>query len=194
MTSCVNNPYSSISKQDMDQLFFNAVLGNDRKSFDELIGFVNMDWNEHWEKSYLMVAAENNYDYISRVLIQRGADLELKDEDGKTALIIACENGSTEVIENLLDYGVDVNYKSSRKSIFGSNDGQTPLMLVCDEDIKFENRGRMISFILHAGAKVNLLSSDGETALDIAIRNKNSSTIDELRRNDAKTAKELDEK
>ena len=46
-------------------------------------------------------------------LIDKGADINIRFEDGKTALIHATERRKTEIVKTLLDKGADVNQKDS---------------------------------------------------------------------------------
>ena len=192
VTSCVNNPYYSMSNQDKNGLLVNAILSNDMKGFDKLIDYVDINMKAY-DKTPLMLAVKFKREYISRILIQRGANLELTDEDGMTALTLACVDGNESMIVNLLDGGANVNYKTPKKSPFDFHGGKTPLMILCRDKKKFEENSRLVTFLLIAGAKVNEVSADGETALDIAIKTKNTSLVDELRRNGAKTAQELNQ-
>ena len=67
----------------------------------------------------LMTAATFDHTDISLLLIESGADLELKNKDGSTALHVASFFGRVEIVRALLDKGVNSN---ARK-----NDGSTAL-------------------------------------------------------------------
>jgi len=71
----------------------------------------------------LMFASYSNYDQreIVRMLIERGADVNIKNSKGMTALMIASRGGRTEIVRMLIERGADVNIKNSN--------GKTALML-----------------------------------------------------------------
>jgi len=57
---------------------------------------------------------------VAVALIEAGADPNSRDDEGKTALIVAANKGLTEVVRALLAKGADPNAASS-------SDGETPL-------------------------------------------------------------------
>jgi hypothetical protein len=59
-------------------------------------------------------------------LIELGANINLQDINGDTALIIAVRNGSLDIVYDLIDAGADPNLKN--------NDGKTALDIAADED------------------------------------------------------------
>ena len=46
---------------------------------------------------------------VVKILLEYGADMDVKDEDGNTFLHRAAEKGHTKVVKVLLEYGADVN-------------------------------------------------------------------------------------
>jgi ankyrin repeat protein len=62
---------------------------------------------------------------IAELLISNGADVNLKDENGHTALHIAAEGQDVKMIELLVSKGADINAKNG-------NDGWTPLHLAIE--------------------------------------------------------------
>ena len=56
-------------------------------------------------KTPLMWAAARGHLSITRLLIGRGADLELRDSDGKTALMWAAEKDFSDIVSELLTRG-----------------------------------------------------------------------------------------
>ena len=62
------------------------------------------------------------------MLLQNGADVNIKNDLGTTALIRASRNGYKDVVEVLLEGGADVHQKD--------NDGETALMAATDKETK----------------------------------------------------------
>ena len=77
-------------------------------------------------------------------------------------------NGNTKGIEELLDEGIDINYRGD----FGERKNWTALMFAC----RFSNTTSSldtVKLLLERGAYVNLKTNDGYTALMIAVRSSN---------------------
>ena len=84
--------------------------------------------------------------------IETGSDLNKKDPNGSTALIVAATFGRTEVAKALIEAGADMEIKSS--------DGATPLHVaafLCREDI--------VATLLEHGADKTALNNFGSTPL-----------------------------
>ena len=69
----------------------------------------------------LHIAAENGHTGMSKLLIEKGADVNGKNKHGKTPLHYAAGNGNAAVAELLIEKGADVNAKDK--------DGKTPLAI-----------------------------------------------------------------
>ncbi len=69
----------------------------------------------------LHLAAETNSIDIARLLIDSGADIEAKDNDGLTPMHWAAETNSLDLVRLLIDRGADIEAKD--------NDGLTPMHL-----------------------------------------------------------------
>ena len=99
------------------------------------------------EKTPLMLAVEGD---IIKALLDAGVKVNAVDSKGDTALHLACYYGNTERVELLLSaQDIDFNVQN--------NAGKTPLMLASEISI--------IKALLTAGAKVNAVDSNGDTAL-----------------------------
>jgi len=60
----------------------------------------------------LMVAVYKEEEYIVNMLISHGADLDVQDQQGQTALIIAAHKGSTALLATLLEAGAKVGLRT----------------------------------------------------------------------------------
>ena len=94
------------------------------------------------------------------------ADINEENADGKTPLVIACENYRVEIVRMLLDHHADV----SKPDV----NGYTPLMLACqmmdwntDDSAVFDSH-EVVSLLIKSGANVNAVAHNGLTALCIA--------------------------
>ena len=74
----------------------------------------------HTSEKLMEACIEGNLEEAER-LLEQGADVNVKDNDGETALIWAAYRGYTDIAELLIDKEADVNVKD--------NDGETALML-----------------------------------------------------------------
>jgi hypothetical protein len=101
------------------------------------------------------------------LLLENGADVNTKDNDGWTPLMHAAEKGHKEVVELLIEKGADVNTKD--------NDGWTPLMYASKN-----NDLEIIRLLLEKGANVNLTDKYGQTALILASANGHKEVVELL--------------
>ena len=76
-------------------------------------------------ETMLMLAARKMHTEIVKLLLDNGADLNIKGNYGYTALMIAVREGNTEIVKLLLDNGADLNIKG--------NYGYTALMIAVRE-------------------------------------------------------------
>jgi ankyrin repeat protein len=89
--------------------------------------------------------------------IQAGAEVDAKEEDGRTPLMWAANSGNVEALSLLLAAGADVNAKDAAR--------WTPLMYaVADSNLE------AVSLLLGAGADPDMKDNWGQTAKDRAVR------------------------
>ncbi|USO00950.1 MAG: ankyrin repeat domain-containing protein [Alphaproteobacteria bacterium] len=86
---------------------------------------------------------EENYTAIAKHLIEKGADVNLGDNQGMTALMHASENRNLDVVEYLIKYGADVNLKN--------NQNLTALRIVCLDGYS-EFGDKVVKLLREAGA------------------------------------------
>ena len=89
---------------------------------DELIIALNQGNNStNWYRNLfgntaLNMAAHHGNMNIVEILLDRGIDINSKDDDGSTALDDAAREGHMNVVEILLDRGIDINSKNNHGS------------------------------------------------------------------------------
>jgi len=108
---------------------------------------------------------------LPELLIDKGADVNAKNNDGNTALHEAARFGYLEIVRKILDKGADVNMEN--------NDGFTPL-----HSASASGFVKVAELLIEKGAKVNAKSKNGRTPL--AVAGGNSAMKDLLRANGAK--------
>ena len=90
-------------------------------------------------------------------LLKQGADLTMVDENGNSALMIACVHNHSKIALQLIDKA-DVNIQNE--------DGNTALLLACRQGLE-----DVVSKLIEKGAKVDAVNDDGDSALILACRN-----------------------
>jgi ankyrin repeat protein len=91
---------------------------------------------------------------IVKALLAHGADVNAKEDRGRTALIYAVYNGHTDIVKALLKEGADVDVK---------NKDITALMIAA-----YNGHTDIVKALLKEGAHVDVKDNDGLTALMIA--------------------------
>ena len=142
----------------------------------------------------LILAAQSDQPEIVKTLLQNRAEPDTEDHNGWTALSTAAYHGSAkcvqiladrsktdlsrgllfaalaehkDVVKILLDYGAEVDSRSS--------DGRTPLMLAASKGNK-----EIVNMLLQAGADPTLTDKSGATAESIAVAKGFRETADSL--------------
>jgi hypothetical protein len=122
-------------------------------------------YRNHWLKGFtpLDLAAMSNNTEVVSLLLSKGADVNSRDEYGRTpqhfaagAQFIGCGEGGWETISLLLSKGADVNEMDK--------DGRTPLHFAA-----IRGELKSASFLLSKGADVNAIDNKGRTPLHEAI-------------------------
>lgn len=142
--------------------------------------------------SALEAAAAAGQEAAAQLLVRSGADVNLKDNEGRTALFYAAENGQTALIRQLLRMNADINViDANGKNIFiAAGEGQSiPAMELLSRDHFSVNSAdakgktammyttakgtQALQWLIDNGADLNLQDQNGNTALMHAIKNLN---------------------
>ena len=133
-----------------------------------------------------------------RAQIEKGADVNGEDQDGRTALMLAAFNGHTDTVRLLLVSGarVDTRNAAGRTALMHASSGpyaETVRLLLerkadpnlADNVEKWtalmfaagEGQTEVVKLLLKHGADASIKDVDGDTALDFARKNKHVETI-----------------
>ncbi|KAJ3683822.1 hypothetical protein LUZ60_014049 [Juncus effusus] len=109
------------------------------------------------------------YDEIDEIvsLFSIGVPLNSKDEQGRTALHMACANGHLAIVNYLISNGADVNVTNLEKN--------TPLHYAC-----LNGQIEVIKALITAGASVSALNSHERTPADEAVNRGKLEVLDAI--------------
>lgn len=101
---------------------------------------------------------------VSRLLLQRGADINAPDDNGWAALTEAVKSGRGQMVQLFIESGANVNHRCACNGWLSG--GYTPLAMAADK-----NQPEIADLLLKAGADLNLPNHEGATPLMIAAAN-----------------------
>jgi ankyrin repeat protein len=153
-----------------------ASLGNIEAVKQHLATGTNVKLKNAKGATPLLYAAIGGHKEIAELLIEKSADVNVKDGDGGTPLHHATNK---EIAELLIDKVADVNAKNW--------EGLTPLHYAA-----FTGRKEIAELLIAAGADVNVKDDNGNTPLDWAIGYKQTEIAALLRKHGGKTGEELE--
>ncbi|KAK4291833.1 hypothetical protein Pmani_035357 [Petrolisthes manimaculis] len=114
------------------------------------------DFQNQKGHTLLTLAARYGYQTILETMIESGAYVDLRDEDGWTSLIWGARNNHTAIVKRLLELNADPNIKNR-------NYGDSALTWAA-----YNGRLNIVRDLLAAGATVDIPNLAGNTALTLA--------------------------
>ena len=147
--------------------------------FMHLIGIFSLYINDHpilqenenmnftFELALLEAVTAGNNEAVEFLLQLKTVNIDHTNEEGKTALMLACVRGHEDIVHSLLSARANVNIKN--------NKGWTALMIASKH-----NHISIIHMLLQANANPHLKLSDGSNALMIASYYGNYEVVDLL--------------
>ncbi|ORC88542.1 ankyrin [Trypanosoma theileri] len=116
------------------------------------------------DSPFLLAGAEGRTAIMRDILRLGKPDMALRNRFGGSALIPACERGHVEIVEMLIDAGVDVDHVN--------NFGWTGLLEVIELGGDDLDHVKITKALIDAGADVNLADNKGNTPLHLARKHK----------------------
>ena len=143
-----------------------ALIAASQRGYNEIIKLLldtsvkvnGVHTTVYGEQCALMSASKNGQIETVELLLQHGADVNLKNKRGLSALMLASQNGHIKVTKLLLERGAQINLQDE--------DGCSALILAS------QNRQvEIVQLLLQHGAQVNLQKTNGLCALVLACLN-----------------------
>ena len=126
------------------------------------------------ETSALMLASYHGNIEIVKMLLEKGAKVNIQNEKKVSALILAADQGNVEVLKQLLEIGADVNLKGE-----GGSTALLSALLPKQHFVSQQTKVEMVKLLLNHDADVKV--RDGlHTALSCAIAMKSTEIINLL--------------
>jgi hypothetical protein len=147
------NKLFDISSEQFCEYFVRAVIKENRGVINELA------LNEDLIGDLFVYGSSNNNLEFLEYLIDKGLDIDSVNQNGFSALMMACQKGNSRIVNFLLDKGADVNIQGTTLE-FGA---QTALALAAQKGVL-----KIVESLLNRGANVDFQDSSGSTAIDYA--------------------------
>jgi ankyrin repeat protein len=124
----------------------NAKNDRGQTALHRMLDVRNLDFNGYWPSKD-----------IFELLLAKGADVSLKDKDGRTPLYLAAESADGDIVKLLLDKGAKIDTKDDKS-------GFTAL----HHAARFGNKNTA-EFLIARGADINAKDKQGQTPLQVAV-------------------------
>ena len=102
-----------------------------------------------------MMAVPDGHLSVIISLLERGAQINIQDVNGTSALMLSCFTGKKEVASILLEHGADVNLQNTFR--------MTALIMGV-----YNGHMEIVELLMRYGADVNTMTSNGMTALKLS--------------------------
>ncbi|KAK5660449.1 hypothetical protein OQA88_12994 [Cercophora sp. LCS_1] len=152
--------YSQRVPKQMSSLHLTAFLGVYEAVQHLLQHSRRVDLYDSFSRTPLSWAAANGHEVVAKLLLEKGADIEAKDNnDGQTPLFWAAANGHEAVVKLLLEEDANIEAKDDH--------GQTPLSWAA-----VKGREGVVKLLLKEGANIEVKDGDngGTPLLWAAVR------------------------
>ncbi|XP_071104773.1 putative ankyrin repeat protein RF_0381 [Haliotis cracherodii] len=163
-TSCIKGGYNQVQNQTIgNTILIDACRNGDLKQVKYILSQDTANINTRGENGVTpaMIAAEKGLRDILELLVKKGSDLSLLDENDNNILHLACKEGNVDIVKYIHSRNIiDIDRR-------GEN-AKTPLMFA----VQFGNM-EVFSFLIRKGADTSTLEADDENILHLSCRGGN---------------------
>lgn len=164
----MENKLEFLNKKKIIFAFFCACEKNNIETAEEFLKYKNRFISQKWlDKILKYICTADYYVKLANIIVDAGANINLKNEFGQTSLIIACENNLTYMTEFLINKQADLTTMD--------NNGRFPLLIAAHK-----NNVENVRKIIAAGANPNQMNEKGITSLLMACDVNNSDMVNTL--------------
>jgi len=139
-----------------DEILQAAKQSETPKVIDLLRRGMDVNTADQDGNTLMMIAVRENNPDLVRFLLDNRANAQRRNSHGDTALMLAALLGHEDIAKLMLERKVDPNLPLP---------GWNPLHYAA-----FENRAKIVTLLLNAGADINALAPNGSTALMLAAK------------------------
>ena len=117
-------------------------------------------------------AALHGHLRIVDILLMHGADLNMKNKDGDTALELSCRKGFFDISKTLIMHHTSIQSIDSLSGPSTERRGENPLHIACHEGAH-----EVVELLLSKGAQIDVLNRENKNCLDIAISQRHPEVV-----------------
>ena len=146
-----------------------AFAGQTERVSEALDRVIDPNARDQEGRTSLMLAAFNGHTDIARLLLDGGAQVNARDPVGRTSLMYAATGPNQETVRVLLEHKADPLAADQEEQF-------TALMFAAAE-----GQAEVVRLLLGHGSDPAMVDTDGDTALDFAVRNNHTEVAGLLR-------------
>ncbi|XP_048244587.1 ankyrin repeat domain-containing protein 50-like [Haliotis rufescens] len=148
----------SVVDDDGNNILHLACIGGQVEMVNYILSQDIVDTNSRGQfgRTPLMIAAEKGQRIVFDLLVSKGGDVSLADDDGNNILHVACIGGHVEMVNYVLSHG-PLDIKSSGQY------GRTPVLLAAEKGHR-----DVFDLLVSKGDDVSVIDDDGNNILHMA--------------------------
>ncbi|CAG2188628.1 unnamed protein product [Mytilus edulis] len=152
------------SKMLYERTVLESLISPDKTVEDFTIWIADVNEDECGWTNPLTASCKHANSDIVRLLIEKGADVNVCCGLGLTPLLWSCKLDNSDIVRLLVEKGADVN--------LSDEDGHNPLIWSCKHD-----NSDIVRLLVEKGANVNVSDGDGDTPLIWSCRHDNRDIV-----------------